>query len=100
MADEDSTQHGDREPRDGRPQPEIRMELVGSVRNIFVYDDFAHHPTAIKSTLDGLRAKVGSEKIFAGQEYGVEGLGPSEAWMPTKRYHRHGGRKCRFGMEH
>lgn len=42
-----------------------RMELIGSVRNIFVYDDFAHHPTAIKSTLDGLRAKVGSEKIFA-----------------------------------
>ena len=42
-----------------------RMELVGSVGSIFVYDDFAHHPTAIKSTLEGLRAKVGSEKIFA-----------------------------------
>src|SRR5690606_6380569 len=32
---------------------------------IKVYDDFAHHPTAIKTTLAGLRAKVGSEKIIA-----------------------------------
>jgi hypothetical protein len=31
MADEDSTQHGDGESRDGRPQREIRMELVGSL---------------------------------------------------------------------
>ena len=30
-----------------------------------VYDDFAHHPTAIKTTLEGLRAKVGDEKIIA-----------------------------------
>lgn len=42
-----------------------RMELIGSADNIFIYDDFAHHPTAIKSTLEGLRAKVGNEKIFA-----------------------------------
>jgi UDP-N-acetylmuramate: L-alanyl-gamma-D-glutamyl-meso-diaminopimelate ligase len=38
-----------------------RMELKGEVRGITVYDDFAHHPTAIRTTLDGLRRKVGPE---------------------------------------
>lgn len=42
-----------------------RMELVGEVNNISVYDDFAHHPTAIKTTLEGLRKKVGNRKIWA-----------------------------------
>ena len=42
-----------------------RMEVKGVVNNITVYDDFAHHPTAIKTTLGGLRAKVGNEKIVA-----------------------------------
>lgn len=42
-----------------------RMELKGKVNGISVYDDFAHHPTAIKSTLQGLRQKVGNAKIFA-----------------------------------
>ena len=36
-----------------------RMEVRGNVRGITVYDDFAHHPTAIRTTLDGLRRKVG-----------------------------------------
>jgi UDP-N-acetylmuramate: L-alanyl-gamma-D-glutamyl-meso-diaminopimelate ligase len=36
-----------------------RMEVRGTVRNITVYDDFAHHPTAIRTTVDGLRRKVG-----------------------------------------
>ena len=36
-----------------------RMETKGVVNNITVYDDFAHHPTAIETTLAGLRAKVG-----------------------------------------
>ena len=36
-----------------------RMELRGSVRGIAVYDDFAHHPTALHTTLDGLRRSVG-----------------------------------------
>ena len=36
-----------------------RMEVRGKVRNITVYDDFAHHPTAIASTLAGLRQKIG-----------------------------------------
>lgn len=42
-----------------------RMEQVGRVGKIVVYDDFAHHPTAIETTLDGLRKKVGQEKIIA-----------------------------------
>ena len=36
-----------------------RMELRGMVRGIAVYDDFAHHPTALRTTLDGLRRRVG-----------------------------------------
>ncbi|RZU36968.1 UDP-N-acetylmuramate: L-alanyl-gamma-D-glutamyl-meso-diaminopimelate ligase [Fluviicoccus keumensis] len=42
-----------------------RMELIGEVRGISVYDDFAHHPTAIKTTLEGLRKKVGNRRIWA-----------------------------------
>ncbi len=42
-----------------------RMQLRGEVDNIRVYDDFAHHPTAIKTTLAGLRANVGDKKIIA-----------------------------------
>jgi UDP-N-acetylmuramate: L-alanyl-gamma-D-glutamyl-meso-diaminopimelate ligase len=42
-----------------------RMELRGEVNGIAVYDDFAHHPTAIGSTLAGLRAKVGEGRILA-----------------------------------
>ncbi|MFA0811625.1 UDP-N-acetylmuramate:L-alanyl-gamma-D-glutamyl-meso-diaminopimelate ligase [Microbulbifer epialgicus] len=42
-----------------------RMECLGEVAGIRVYDDFAHHPTAIESTLNGLRAKVGEDKIIA-----------------------------------
>ncbi len=42
-----------------------RMEVRGIVNNITVYDDFAHHPTAIKTTVDGLRHKMGSARILA-----------------------------------
>jgi UDP-N-acetylmuramate: L-alanyl-gamma-D-glutamyl-meso-diaminopimelate ligase len=42
-----------------------RMELRGEVGGVSVYDDFAHHPTAIATTLDGLRARVGCERIIA-----------------------------------
>jgi UDP-N-acetylmuramate: L-alanyl-gamma-D-glutamyl-meso-diaminopimelate ligase len=42
-----------------------RMELRGEVRGIRVYDDFAHHPTAIRMTLEGLRREVGNERIVA-----------------------------------
>jgi UDP-N-acetylmuramate: L-alanyl-gamma-D-glutamyl-meso-diaminopimelate ligase len=42
-----------------------RMELLGEPRGVAVYDDFAHHPTAIETTLAGLRAKVGGQRIIA-----------------------------------
>jgi UDP-N-acetylmuramate: L-alanyl-gamma-D-glutamyl-meso-diaminopimelate ligase len=43
-----------------------RMEVLGSVRGITVYDDFAHHPTAIRTTVDGLRRRIGpGQRILA-----------------------------------
>ncbi|MFO1395705.1 MAG: UDP-N-acetylmuramate:L-alanyl-gamma-D-glutamyl-meso-diaminopimelate ligase [Burkholderiales bacterium] len=42
-----------------------RLETRGSVRGITVYDDFAHHPTAIATTLEGLRRSVGGARILA-----------------------------------
>lgn len=42
-----------------------RMELLGEFNDIRLYDDFAHHPTAIASTLLGLRHKVGDDRIIA-----------------------------------
>jgi UDP-N-acetylmuramate: L-alanyl-gamma-D-glutamyl-meso-diaminopimelate ligase len=45
-----------------------RMELVGDVDGVRVYDDFAHHPTAIATTLAGLRAKVGEARIVVALE--------------------------------
>jgi UDP-N-acetylmuramate: L-alanyl-gamma-D-glutamyl-meso-diaminopimelate ligase len=42
-----------------------RMEIRGMVNAITVYDDFAHHPTAIETTVAGLRAKVGEARIIA-----------------------------------
>jgi UDP-N-acetylmuramate: L-alanyl-gamma-D-glutamyl-meso-diaminopimelate ligase len=42
-----------------------RMELRGTVKGVSVYDDFAHHPTAIATTVAGLRRKVGGARILA-----------------------------------
>ncbi len=42
-----------------------RMELRGQAAGVNVYDDFAHHPTAIATTLEGLRRRVGRERIVA-----------------------------------
>ncbi|WP_115720660.1 UDP-N-acetylmuramate:L-alanyl-gamma-D-glutamyl-meso-diaminopimelate ligase [Gallaecimonas mangrovi] len=42
-----------------------RLELKGEKAGITVYDDFAHHPTAIATTIDGLRRKVGGQRILA-----------------------------------
>lgn len=42
-----------------------RMQLRGEVRGVRVYDDFAHHPTAIATTIDGLRRRVGNSRIIA-----------------------------------
>jgi UDP-N-acetylmuramate: L-alanyl-gamma-D-glutamyl-meso-diaminopimelate ligase len=65
-----------------------RMELVGDIDGVHVYDDFAHHPTAIATTLAGLRAKVGKARILVALEprsnsmrlgAHAEGLAPSLA---------------------
>ncbi|RCU51599.1 MULTISPECIES: UDP-N-acetylmuramate:L-alanyl-gamma-D-glutamyl-meso-diaminopimelate ligase [Corallincola] len=45
--------------------PKRRMELKAEIAGVAVYDDFAHHPTAITTTLNGLRAKVGKQRILA-----------------------------------
>jgi UDP-N-acetylmuramate: L-alanyl-gamma-D-glutamyl-meso-diaminopimelate ligase len=42
-----------------------RLETVGQHNGITIYDDFAHHPTAITTTLDGLRRRVGDARILA-----------------------------------
>jgi UDP-N-acetylmuramate: L-alanyl-gamma-D-glutamyl-meso-diaminopimelate ligase len=42
-----------------------RMEVKGTVNGMTVYDDFAHHPTAIDTTVAGLRKKVGRARILA-----------------------------------
>jgi UDP-N-acetylmuramate: L-alanyl-gamma-D-glutamyl-meso-diaminopimelate ligase len=42
-----------------------RMEVRGCVRGVTVYDDFAHHPTAIATTVEGLRQRVGNARILA-----------------------------------
>jgi UDP-N-acetylmuramate: L-alanyl-gamma-D-glutamyl-meso-diaminopimelate ligase len=45
-----------------------RMELIAHAHDIHVYDDFAHHPTAIRLTLEGLRRKVGNDRILVALE--------------------------------
>ena len=42
-----------------------RMELIGNVDDILVFDDFAHHPTAITTTLDGAKKKLADRRIWA-----------------------------------
>jgi len=45
-----------------------RLERLGTPAGITVYDDFAHHPTAIRTTLEGLRAKVGDARVVVAME--------------------------------
>lgn len=47
-----------------------RLEVKGTVQGITVYDDFAHHPTAIAATLAALRARVRKARIIAVVEFG------------------------------
>ncbi len=42
-----------------------RMELTGTAAGISIYDDFAHHPTAIATTIEGLRRRVGKARLVA-----------------------------------
>lgn len=62
-----------------------RMELRGEVRGIKVYDDFAHHPTAIELTLEGLRKAVGTARILAVLEprSNTMKLGPMAKRLPA-----------------
>jgi len=69
-----------------------RMELVAETDGIRVYDDFAHHPTAIRLTLEGLRRKVGNARVLVALEprsntmragVHISELGP--ALMPADR---------------
>ena len=51
-----------------------RLEVRGRVNDITVYDDFAHHPTAIAMTIDGLRKKVGRERIIVVAQMGSNSM--------------------------
>jgi len=42
-----------------------RLEVRGNVDGIVVYDDFAHHPTAITTTLEGVRRRAGRGRVIA-----------------------------------
>lgn len=47
-----------------------RLEVKAKISGITIYDDFAHHPTAISTTLAGLRARIGSARLVAVLEFG------------------------------
>lgn len=71
-----------------------RMEIKGVAKGITIYDDFAHHPTAIKTTIDGLRNKVGNQKIIAVLEprsntmrMGVHKNQLSQSWQVADEVH-------------
>lgn len=51
-----------------------RLEIRGCINNITVYDDFAHHPTAIATTINGLRKRVGNERIIAIAQLGSNSM--------------------------
>jgi UDP-N-acetylmuramate: L-alanyl-gamma-D-glutamyl-meso-diaminopimelate ligase len=62
-----------------------RLELRGTERGVNVYDDFAHHPTAIAATVAGLRRKLGSARILAVLEprSNTMKLGTMKALLPV-----------------
>ncbi|MGQ8364601.1 UDP-N-acetylmuramate:L-alanyl-gamma-D-glutamyl-meso-diaminopimelate ligase [Glaciecola sp. 1036] len=71
-----------------------RMEIKGVANGITVYDDFAHHPTAIQTTIAGLRNKVGNQKIVAVLEprsntmrMGVHKNQLSQSWQLADEVH-------------
>lgn len=71
-----------------------RMEIKGVKQGITVYDDFAHHPTAIQTTIEGLRNKVGNQKIIAIVEprsntmrMGIHKNQLSQAWQHADEVH-------------
>jgi len=75
-----------------------RLELRGEPRGIRVFDDFAHHPTAIRETLTGLRARAGSARILAALDIasntmraGVHAPALTDALAPADRVILHAG---------
>ena len=62
-----------------------RLEMIGVANDITVYDDFAHHPTAITTTVDGLRRRVGNARILAVLEprSNTMKLGVMKAQLPS-----------------
>ncbi len=62
-----------------------RMEVKGEIGGVTVYDDFAHHPTAIQATLAGLKKRIGNQRIFAVLEprTNTMKLGTMRAVLPT-----------------
>ena len=62
-----------------------RMEIKGVIGGVTVYDDFAHHPTAIQATLAGLKKRIGNQRIFAVLEprTNTMKLGTMRAVLPT-----------------
>jgi UDP-N-acetylmuramate: L-alanyl-gamma-D-glutamyl-meso-diaminopimelate ligase len=66
-----------------------RMEVRGTVEGVTVYDDFAHHPTAIRTTVDGLRRRIGAQRILAVFEprSNTMKLGAMKAQLPWSLEH-------------
>jgi UDP-N-acetylmuramate: L-alanyl-gamma-D-glutamyl-meso-diaminopimelate ligase len=71
-----------------------RMEFIGVVGGISIHDDFAHHPTAIATTLDGLRARIGPARLIAVMEprsnsmrQGAHALALPKAFMVADQVH-------------
>ena len=62
-----------------------RLETIGIANDITIYDDFAHHPTAITTTVDGLRRRVGKARILAVLEprSNTMKLGVMKAQLPS-----------------
>ncbi len=62
-----------------------RLEMRGCVSGITIYDDFAHHPTAIAATIEGLRGRIGKERIIAVLEprSNTMKLGSMKAQLPA-----------------
>lgn len=51
-----------------------RLEIRGKINDVTIYDDFAHHPTAIATTIDGLRQKIGPQRIIVIAQLGSNSM--------------------------
>ena len=84
-----------------------RMEVRAEIDGVTLYDDFAHHPTAIRTTLDGLRARSGAdERILAAVDFashtmrrGVHREMLAEALAPADRVFLHRSERVVWALE-